>query len=96
MDRNTILTATHGENGPIDADSERRLWTAVLTLAIEDWRNGTLRKKREAEKFLFEEQKDFSQVCSAAGIDASDFRARLMKISRRIDEHRPAKGLLLA
>jgi hypothetical protein len=33
--------------------SERRLWTAVLVNAVEDWRGGTLRARREAQEFLF-------------------------------------------
>lgn len=36
-----------------DVISERRLWTAVIVNAIEDWRNGTLRAQREAQAFLF-------------------------------------------
>jgi hypothetical protein len=28
--------------------SKRRLWTAVLVHAVEDWRSGTLRARREA------------------------------------------------
>jgi hypothetical protein len=32
--------------------SERRLWTAVLVNAVEDWRGGTLRARREAKSFF--------------------------------------------
>jgi hypothetical protein len=96
MDRNTTLTATSSSQTQGEVDSERRLWTAVLTLAIEDWRYGNLRKRREAEQFLFEEKSDFNQVCSAAGLEASDFRARLLKIGRRLATARPVKRLLVS
>jgi hypothetical protein len=65
--------------------SERRLWTAVLVNAVEDWRGGTLRARREAQEFLFESDVDFEMVCSGAGLDAGDFRTRLLKIGRRIE-----------
>ncbi len=96
MDRNTMLTGTTSPQVDGDADSERRLWMAVLTLAIQDWRYGTLRKKREAERFLFKEGRDFNQVCSAAGLDPSHFRARLLKIGRRLDTDQTAKHALAA
>jgi hypothetical protein len=60
--------------------SARRLWTAVLVHAVQDWRGGTLRARREAQDFLFNNDKDFETVCSAAGLDGGDFRARLAKI----------------
>ena len=96
MDRTTMLAArgpVNDESG--DAHSERRLWTAVLTLAIEDWRYGTLRKRREAEQFLFEEEKDFGEVCAGAGIDPSDFRSRLLKIGRKNDIPTASKPIFL-
>lgn len=96
MDRNTTLTARDCSHVQGDADSERRLWTAVLTLAIEDWRYGNLRKRREAEQFLFKEGNDFNQVCSAAGLEPSHFRARLSKIGRRLETDRPVKHALAA
>jgi hypothetical protein len=96
MDRNTMLTATNSSQMQGDADSERRLWTAVLTLAIEDWRYGNLRKRREAERFLFEGKSDFNQVCSSAGLEPSDFRARLLKFGRRLEADRPVKHLLVS
>ena len=34
--------------------SARRLWIAVILNAVEDWRNGTLRARREAQEFLFD------------------------------------------
>jgi hypothetical protein len=69
--------------------SARRLWTAVLLTAVEDWRNGTLRAKREAQEFLFDSGEDFEMVCAAAGLDSSDFRVRLLKIGRRVEARTP-------
>jgi len=65
--------------------SERRLWTAVLVNAVEDWRTGTLRAQREAQEFLFDNDQDFEMVCTAAGLDSNDFRVRLLKIGRRVE-----------
>ena len=65
--------------------SERRLWTAVLVTAVEDWRIGTLRAKRSAQEFLFEDDRDFTEVCAGAGIDPSSFRSKLTKIGRKIE-----------
>jgi hypothetical protein len=65
--------------------SERRLWTAVLVSAVEDWRMGTLRAKRSAQEFLFEDDRDFMEVCAGAGIDPSSFRSKLTKIGRKIE-----------
>ncbi|HEX4074214.1 MAG TPA: hypothetical protein VHX49_02310 [Candidatus Acidoferrales bacterium] len=64
--------------------AERHLWTAVVTRALEDWRTGTLRERRDAQKFLFEDDSDFSRVCAGAGLDPSSLRAQLSKIGKRI------------
>jgi hypothetical protein len=64
--------------------SERRLWTAVVVKAVEDWRTGTLRARREAQDFLFENDKDLELVCSAAGLDWQGFRARLLRIGSKV------------
>lgn len=69
--------------------AERHLWTAVVTRALEDWRTGTLRERRAAQKFLFEEDNDFSRVCASAGLDPTSFRAQLSKIGRRINMEGP-------
>jgi hypothetical protein len=74
--------------------SARRLWTAVLVNAVEDWRRGTLRARREAQEFLFESDADFEMVCAGAGLDAGDFRARLLKIGHRIEMDGPLLLLL--
>jgi hypothetical protein len=69
--------------------SARRLWTAVLLNAVEDWRNGTLRARREAQEFLFENDQDFEMVCTAAGLDSYDFRTGLLKIGSRVEMRTP-------
>lgn len=67
-----------------DSIGENRLWTAVIVKAVEDWRMGTLRARREAQKFLFEDDRDFFQVCASAGLEPAVFRAKLLKVGRRI------------
>lgn len=75
---------------------ERRLWTAVLVVAVEDWRKGTLRAKRKAQEFLLEDDFDFKEVCARAGLDPTTFRSRLMKIGRRIEMTGPWRRPLAA
>jgi hypothetical protein len=59
---------------------ERRLWTAVIVRAVEDWRTGTVRAQREAQTFLFDDDTDFTSVCGSAGLDPSCLRAKLLKL----------------
>lgn len=75
---------------------ERRIWLAVVTLAIEDWRSGTLRARREAQAFLFEDHADFELVCSRAGLDPSSLRGRLLRIGRKIEMTGPFERPLAA
>jgi hypothetical protein len=72
-----------------DLIGENRLWTAVVVNAIEDWRFGTLRARREAQAFLFDDHADFEIVCARAGLDPQSFRSKLLKIGRRIEMHGP-------
>ncbi|MFY9803561.1 MAG: hypothetical protein WA211_19600 [Candidatus Acidiferrales bacterium] len=72
-----------------DSISERRLWTAVLVSAVQEWRGGTLRARREAQEFLLDRDADFEMVCSGAGLNANDFRRRLLKVGRRIEMQGP-------
>ena len=72
-----------------DCISDRRLWTAVVVMAVEDWRNGSLRARREAQSFLFEDNADFQAVCASAGLDPATLRARLLKIGQRVHMHGP-------
>jgi hypothetical protein len=64
---------------------ERRLWTAVVVMAVEDWRNGTLRSRRDAQRFLFENDKDFEMVCASAGLEPGCLRAKLLKLGARVE-----------
>jgi hypothetical protein len=59
---------------------EQRLWRAVLVSTVEEWIHGPLRKQREAEQFLFQDNEDYRTVCHSAGIDPAHFRNRLEKI----------------
>jgi len=78
--------ATRTEGSPTeDCIGERRLWVAVLVAAVEEWRDGTLRERREAQKFLFEDHQDFDRVCASAGVDSSAFRSSLLRIGKKID-----------
>ncbi|MGH9716490.1 MAG: hypothetical protein ACRD4R_07160 [Candidatus Acidiferrales bacterium] len=78
--------ATRTEGSPTeDCIGERRLWIAVLVAAVEEWRNGNLRERREAQKFLFEDHADFDRVCESAGVDPSGFRSSLLRIGKKID-----------
>jgi hypothetical protein len=70
--------------------AERRLWTAVLVHAVKEWRKSTLRARREAQDFLFQNDKDVEMVCSSAGLDGSDFRSRLLRIGCKV----PMEGSL--
>ena len=73
--------------------SGRRLWTAVLLQALEDWQSGNARRKREAEKFLFEASADFSRVCTAAGLAPGSVLAKLQCMKKA---SRPAAQLACA
>lgn len=68
--------------------AERRLWTAVIVHAVQDWLSGSLRDQREAQRFIFESD-DFDQVCACAGIDPSSFRSRLLRVGRQVQPHGP-------
>ena len=60
--------------------AEQRIWTAVIARAVEEWASGTLRSQREAETFLFGDQKDFPMVCRSAGLDPDTLRRKLRKL----------------
>jgi len=75
---------------------ERRLWTAVIVNAIEEWKAGTLRARRAAQHFLFETDDDFNSVCACAGLDPSHLRSKLLKIGRRVEMQGPLARPLAA
>lgn len=83
-------------NATEECAGELHLWTAVVTRALEDWRNGTLRERRAAQRFLFEEHDNFSRVCANAGLDPSSLRAHLSKIGRKIKMEGPWSGSMAA
>jgi hypothetical protein len=71
---------------------EQKLWRAVIASTVEEWVHGPLRKKREAERFLFQNEKDYRVVCFSAGIDPVNLRARLLKIRSRNDVDAQSRG----
>ena len=66
-----------------EAMGEVRLWQAVLLRTIQEWVSGPLRQHRQAEEYLFHDNKDFPRVCQSAGMDPDDLRARLARIRSR-------------
>jgi hypothetical protein len=74
-----FLGLTHNE-----MFAERRLWLAVIKQAVEDWRSGTLRARRSAEQFVFDQPGDFEMVCANAGLDANHLRSQLLRIGRKV------------
>jgi predicted nucleic acid-binding protein len=56
---------------------ETLLWRAVIARTIQEWISGTLRRQREAEQYLFQDNRDFPLVCESAGMDIGQLRSRL-------------------
>lgn len=81
--------ADSGETRAVDSAGERTLWLAVVMQAVEEWRNGTLRNRRLAQQFLFDDSKDFHVVCANAGLDADNLRCKLLKIGRKVNAAGP-------
>jgi hypothetical protein len=67
----------------VEESAELKLWRAVIAGTVNDWVNGPLRQKREAEQFLFSDNQDYRAVCFSAGINPEDLRGRLEKIRSR-------------
>jgi len=63
--------------------AEQRLWRAVIASTVQEWIQGPLRRQREAEQFLFQDDNDYRTVCYQAGIDPANLRCRLEKIRTR-------------
>jgi hypothetical protein len=72
-------------NFAVEDAPEQRLWRAVLASTVQEWIHGPLRKKREAEQFLFQDNDDYRTVCSSAGIDPAHLRNRLEKFRAGTD-----------
>ena len=62
------------------APSQASLWQAVIAITIKDWLSGSAQQKREAERYLFNDNKDFPMVCQSAGMDSGALRARLERL----------------
>lgn len=78
--------ADHAKDQCTDQVSERKLWTAVLLQALEDWKSTNMRRKAEAEKFLFQSGPDFAKVCVGAGLVPDSVLSRLQRMKKSIVE----------
>lgn len=77
------MSVTMLQSREVEETAEQRLWRAVIATTVEEWVSGPLRRKREAEKFLFSDDQDYRTVCFSAGINPENLRARLEKIRSR-------------
>jgi hypothetical protein len=66
-----------------ESATETRLWLAVVTDAVQDWMHGPLRARREAEQYLFHDDRDFPELCERAGLNASLLRTKLIRARDR-------------
>ena len=73
-----LVTMFRGEE--VEENAVQKLWRAVIAKTVDEWVNGPLRQKREAEDFLFTDNQDYRTVCYSAGIDPQNLRSRLEKI----------------
>src|SRR5580704_1475461 len=86
-DKGGTMSVNMLQRSEVEDSAEQKLWRAVIASTVEEWVSGPLRRKREAEQFLFSDNKDYRTVCYSAGIDPENLRARLEKIrSREIAE----------
>jgi hypothetical protein len=60
--------------------NEMLLWRAVIARTIQEWFSGTVRSQREAEQYLFDDNRDFPVVCRCAGMDIGQVRSRLARL----------------
>jgi hypothetical protein len=67
----------------LEMTAETLLWRGVIAKTIQEWMAGPLGRKREAERYLFENSADLSSVCSLAGIDVGQLRTSLNKVRGR-------------
>jgi hypothetical protein len=65
-----------------DAEAEQRVWAAVIVRTVEEWISGPLGSQREAESYLFNDDKDFPIVCRSAGLDPQTLRRKLTKLKK--------------
>lgn len=74
MQENAVITAA-------TSLTEKRLWQAVIVSTIREWISGPLRQKRQAEDYLFNDNKDFPMVCQSAGMDVQLLRTKLARLA---------------
>lgn len=74
-----------GREDEQEAIAEVRLWQAVLVSTVQEWLKGPLRRQREAERFLFQDDTDFPVVCQSAGLDPGQLRTRLSRLRDRTE-----------
>jgi hypothetical protein len=77
------MSVTMLQSAEVEETAVQKLWRAVIASTVDEWVNGPLRKKREAEQFLFTDNKDYRTVCFSAGINPENLRGRLEKIRSR-------------
>jgi hypothetical protein len=82
------MSLTMLQNVEAEETAEQKLWRAVIASTVHEWVNGPLRRKREAEQFLFANNDDYRTVCYSAGINPEDLRGRL----ERIRSHQPSEA----
>ena len=70
-------------NQEVEETSEQKLWRAVIASTVEEWMNGPLRRRQEAEEFLFSDNQDYRTVCYSAGISPETLRGRLEKFRQQ-------------
>jgi len=74
--------------------AEQRVWTAVIARTVEEWISGPLRSQREAESYLFNDEKDFPAVCRSAGLDPLSLRRKLNKLKKSGAGPTPIRALV--
>lgn len=66
-----------------DQGTEKHLWRVVIARTIQDWLSSSLREKRNAEQYLFQNSADLALVCESAGINVERMRKCLNKVRGR-------------
>jgi hypothetical protein len=77
MIREMVLAMTEEQT------AESLLWRGVIARTIQDWLSGSVRPRREAERYLFENSADLSLVCESAGINVEYLRMCLNEVRGR-------------
>ena len=77
------MSVTMLQRAEVEETAVQKLWRAVIATTVEEWVSGPLRRRREAEQFLFSDNQDYQTVCYSAGINPENLRDRLEKIRSR-------------